>query len=387
MTIAKMHCFLIASVLATVGWAQQPNALFWGGIRPGPYTVGYKSYFVLDYGRRYGADRGPRPVLVALWYPGEGTTARALQYRQYLTSPLLARYPRFGPTLEAFLLDTVSDDLFRKRRADLNPNESAFLEGMLSKPVLAGSDATPAKGPFPALLYHSGAAGSFEDNSVLCEYLASYGYVVMTSAFPSSDGQHVSNNYGGPKTSWDDLGFLLAHALKLGFVDPLKVGAFGHSIGAQYLVEWLGQRRTPLRALVMLDSTLEYTADDDAAHRSLRKRLSLLRPSRLPVLAAASADASPNFSTWNRYLPCRADASIRYFRHNDYLLHGSLARTYSGEQMTDVRRNYDRLTQTVRAFFDAHLRGTPADWRQLLSESNDEFRVVDHTFLPANPDR
>jgi len=282
----------------------------------------------------------------------------------------------------------VSNDLFRKRRADLNPNESAFLEEILSKSSLAGSDATPAKGPFPILLYHSGAAGSFEDNSVLCEYLASCGYVVMTSAFPSSDGQHVSNNYGVPKTSWDDLGFLLAHALKqLGFVDRLKVGAFGHSIGAQYLVEWLGQRRTPLRALVMLDSTLEYTADDDAGHRPLRKRLSLLRPSRLPVLVAASADASPNFSTWNRYLPCRADASIRYFRHNDYLLHGSLACTFSGEQMTEVRRNYDRLAQTVRAFFDAHLRRTPADWRRLLGESSDEFRVADHTCLPSNPGR
>lgn len=302
-----------------------------------------------------------------------------------MTSPPLPRYPSFGPKLEAFLLDTVSDDLFRKRRADLKPNESSFLEALLSKSVLAGSDAMPAKGSFPVLLYHSGAAGSFEDNSVLCEYLASCGYVVMTSAFPSSDGQHVSNNYGGPKTSWDDLAFLLAHALTLGFVDRLKVGAFGHSMGAQ--VEWLGQRRTPLRALVSLDSTLEYTVDDYAGHRSLRKRLSRLRPPPVPVLVAASADLSPNFSTWNRYLPRRADASIRYFRHNDYLLHGSVARTFSHKQTSEVRRNYDCLAQMVQAFFNAHLLGTPADWRRLLGESSDEFRVVDHTFLPSNPDR
>jgi len=379
-----MHCFLIASVLATAGLAQQSDVLLWGRIRPGPYAIGYKSYFALDSGRRYGPQRGPRPVLVALWYPAEAATARALQYHQYFTPPPLPRYPSFGPKLETFLLDTVSDDLFRKPRADLSPNETLFLEELLSKSTLAHGDATPAKGVFPVLLYHSGAAGSFEDNSVLCEYLASCGYVVITSAFPSSDGQHVSNNYGGPKTSWEDLAFLLAHVFTLGFADRLSVGAFGHSLGAQYLIEWLGQPHTPLRAVVSLDSTLEYTREDYAGHRSLRKRLSRLRPPPVPVLVAASADLSPNFNTWNRYLPRRAEASIRYFRHNDYLLHGSLARTFSREQTADVRRNYDRLAQTVRAFFDAHLQGTPADWRQLLGESNDEFRVVDHTVLPKS---
>jgi len=69
-----MSCFLIASVLAAVGFAQQPDALLWGGIHPGHYAVGYKSYFTLDTGRRYGPERGPRPVLVVLWYPAAAGT-------------------------------------------------------------------------------------------------------------------------------------------------------------------------------------------------------------------------------------------------------------------------------------------------------------------------
>src|SRR5258708_4199225 len=71
----------------------------------------------------------------------------------------------------------------------------------------------------------------------------------------------------------------------------------------------------------------------------------------------------------------RAEAEIRYFKHNDFLLHGSLARAFNREQTAEVRRNYDRLAQTVRAFFDAHLRGAPGDWERLLGESREEFRV------------
>jgi dienelactone hydrolase len=370
-----MKSALMAGVLAAIGFAQQPDPLLWGGLEPGPYAIGYRSYFALDSKHHFGPENGPRPVLVNVWYPAAATGAEPLRYRDYLASPPLALYPRFGPQLEAFLLDTVSEDLVGKKRADLSPDERAFLDALLSKFTLARRDAAPAAGRFPVLLYHSGAAGSYEDNSVLCEYLASHGYVVMTSAFPYSDGQHVSNNYGGPKNSWSDLTFLLAHARTLGFADADNAGAFGHSMGAQYLLEWLGQRRVPLRAAVSLDTTLEYSPENMAGHLPLRKRLARLAPPSVPVLIAACADRHPNFSTWDRYLPHRAEAEIRYFKHNDFLLHGSLARAFNREQTAEVRRNFDRLARTVRAFFDTHLQGAPGDWERLLGESREEFRV------------
>src|SRR5258708_4199229 len=214
-----MRSVLMAGVLAAIGLAQQPDPLLWGGLEPGPYAIGYRSYFALDSKRRFkGPEDGPRPVLVNVWYPAAATGAEPLRYRDYLTSPPLLLYPRFVPQLEAVLLDRGSEDVVGKKRADRNPDERAFLEALPSKFTPARRDAVPAKGRFPVLLYHSGAAGSYEDNSVLCEYLASHGYVVMTSAFPY-DGEHVGNNYGGPKSPWGDLPFLLAHPPTPGFSD------------------------------------------------------------------------------------------------------------------------------------------------------------------------
>jgi dienelactone hydrolase len=311
-----------------------------------------------------------------MWYPAETGGSKPFAYREYFTVPPLPRYPRFASRLEQFLLDTLSEDLFRKKRSKLSSREGKFLEVLLSTPTRAHRNAAPGEGRFPVLLYHTGAAGSFEDNSVMCEYLASHGYVVITSAFPSADGRHESNNYGGPETSWNDLSFLLEHARDLAFADVSNVGAIGHSMGAQYLLEWLGQPRSTLRAMVSLDTTLEYTPENYSGHRSLRKRLASLRPLEVPVLVAASAERHPNFATWNRYLPSRTDASIGYFRHGDFLLHGSQARAFSGEQASDVRRNYGRLVRVVGAFFDANLRKAPADWERLLAESSEDFRLT-----------
>ncbi len=374
-----MRFALIAAVVLAAGFAQQPDPLLWGNLVPGRYAVGYRSYWELDSTRRYGPGGGPRPILVIIWYPAAATNAKPLRYREYLTPPSPGRYPRLGPELEGFLLDAVSIDLFRKEHSALSRDEGAYLDKLMSKATLAHRDAAPAEGRFPFLLYHTGAAGSCEDNSVLCEFLASHGYVVTTSAFLSHDGQHVSNNHGGPETSWGDLGFLLKHARTLEFADPLNSGAVGHSMGAQYLLEWLGQRHVPLRAMVSLDSTLEYTPHDYKGHGSLRKRLTRLRPAIVPVLIAASADRHPNFSTWDRCLPNRSEAVIRFFGHGDYLLHGSLARAFSREQFTEVRGNYDQLARTIRAFFDPHLKRAPGAWKGLLEEAGNEFRIVERT--------
>ena len=40
----------------------------------------------------------------------------------------------------------------------------------------------------PVVVYHCGAQSSYEDNSVLCEFLASHGYVVIDGAFQQASG-------------------------------------------------------------------------------------------------------------------------------------------------------------------------------------------------------
>ena len=353
-----MRSLWVASALAIAAFGQKPDPLLWGGLKPGSYAIGYRSYFEFDSTRSFGAVGSVRPILVNMWYPAEAVGSVPLRYGDYLKIPPLPRHPNFVSNLERFLLDAVSEDLFRKKWTKVSPDARRFAEALLSKQTMAYRAPKAAEGKFPVILYHAGAGGSFEENSVMCEYLASHGYVVITSAFQSADGEHVSNNYGGPETSWSDLAFLLKHAQSLPFVDSSKAGAIGHSMGAQYLLEWLGQQPSPtLSAAVSLDTTLEYTPEDFEGHRSFRIRIASLKPVRVAVLVAASADRSPRFTTWDRYLPERADVSIRQFKHGDFLVHGSFARAYNRELAAEVRSGYDHLVVTTRSFFDAKLRG------------------------------
>src|SRR5262249_30219062 len=56
---------------------------------------------------------------------------------------------------------------------------------------------------FPLVIYHAGAGSSFEDNSVLCEFLASHGFVVLGSAFPERSGKSFNTDGGeGSAAAW-----------------------------------------------------------------------------------------------------------------------------------------------------------------------------------------
>lgn len=364
---------MLVVAMAGVLAAQAAEVELWGRLEAGAHAVGYRSYFQLDKARRYGGGKGPRPILVVMWYPA-AADGEAMAYREYFDVPALPQYPDFPRRLHQFLLETLNADVFGVQvagegtvppyapaadaRSALNAEERAFLDALLQHSTRAHRNAAPATGHFPVLLHHPGAAGSYEDNSVLCEYLASHGYVVITSAFPSEDGRHVSNNFKGSQVSLQDMAFLLAHARGLPFADADRAGAIGHSIGAWRVLEWMGQKHTPLRAAVSLDTTLEYTAEDDPRHHAVRKIFARLPPVKAPVLVVASADRQPRMSTWNRYLPERRELLVPLFWHSDYLTHGILAREFKGDRGPQFRREYEKMVEAVRAFFDGNVRAT-----------------------------
>jgi dienelactone hydrolase len=295
---------------------------------------------------------------MVMWYPAAASVrGQPMLYREYFAVPDERPHTEFARQLREFLLETAHKDI------------GGPVDALLSMRTRAHRDVWAAQGRFPLVLYHSGAAGSYEDNSVLCEYLATHGYVVITSAFQSGDGQHISNNYGGPRASLADMLFLLEYAGALPFVDVGRAGAIGHSMGAWRVLEALGQKRSPFRAAVSLDTTLEYTAENDPGHATVRRELGRLHPVRAPVLVVASAERHPRFSTWDRLLPGRTELQIPLFEHDDYLLHGILAREMKQDRAADFRREYEKLAVAIRLFFDRALAATPAISSDMRSQT------------------
>lgn len=308
---------LVVAFVAAYAQAQDP--LLWGSLKAGPYPVGYQSSIALDGSRTYDG-KSARPILLQVWYPAANSDSPKLKYEAYFHVPHLDHYPRLSDKLRSFARDAASNDLFKRPdEALLQPQERAAFHRLLNTPTAAASDAPRAPGSFPVVLYHPGAGGSFEENSVLFEYLASFGYIVVSSAFQSPFADSVSNNVGGIERSGADLTFIAGQAQKWANADPARLAAMGHSAGAQNILQWIGTAHCPDVAVVSLDTTLEYDEFLDW-HKDLRAAFKKLEPPNVPVLLLARTNPKPRFSAFNEYLRFapRYEAEVAELKHDDF---------------------------------------------------------------------
>ena len=193
----------LAGILVIVlpGLARAESPPLWGKLDPGPHPVGFKSLWRLDDSRRYNmtfgdkttyaSGKAPRPILVNIWYPAKAAgNNRTMPHRGYLeiraTEPPLAR---FSAELADYARGVIAQEILHKPAKELDEREGRLLNQFLDTPTPCVRDAPVAEGRFPVVIYHAGHGSSFEDNSVLCEFLASHGYVVLGSAFRSRAGR------------------------------------------------------------------------------------------------------------------------------------------------------------------------------------------------------
>jgi hypothetical protein len=125
----------------------------WGGLKPGPHAVGFRSTWELDYSRvydttfedrsRYATGKAPRPVLVNLWYPAERSDdARPMPHGGYFE--IGTDGPRLGKLaskLANYNREIVRKELFDKDAAALSERERRLLERLWATPTACTRDA------------------------------------------------------------------------------------------------------------------------------------------------------------------------------------------------------------------------------------------------------
>jgi dienelactone hydrolase len=382
--------------------AQAP--LLWGSLKPGPNAVGFRSLYRLDHTRRYDPEfvtdatklpaHKPRPIFIAVWYPAQKTDAKPMEYRQYLDAssndPLIAP---FAERLSRHWVAVVSEETVGKEPAYRTPAETAAFERLMATRTFAVKDAPPAEGRFPVVIHHPGLSGVADDSSVLCEMLASNGYVVLCSAYPNyyAEGVGISSDL---HTSFRDMEFLSRYARELPFADADRLGATGHSWGAIAVLHWAALPDSPLRAFVTLDSGFEHVAIEDCGAEPLMVHMKTNKGNiRAAALRFASTERKPNFDLLEPHLKFapRYEAAVAGLTHNDFVMHGTLRPALMPEKWPDPkgsrRTSYDRLCRHILLFFDANLK-PKAEAREALQKSvrgqelDDGFRL---TFKPAAP--
>jgi dienelactone hydrolase len=190
----------------------------------------------LDLGA--GLDWGTHPVGfrrlaggASAWYPASAATA-SLRFADYLGAG--------RGDFESFL-----------RGAGLGQTD---VEALVGAPMRATLEAPAAPGHPPLVVIAQGNGEDAPDQAVLAEYLASHGYVVLTTpspmiATPMSDESQIAAF--AARQAGDLRAAVLAGERDLAF-SASRIGAVGHSFGARAALLWaMGEPRVAV--LVSLD--------------------------------------------------------------------------------------------------------------------------------------
>jgi dienelactone hydrolase len=251
---------LLITIAASYASAQSPA--LWGALKSGSYPVGFRFIYKFDYSRGWKAkedangypqaeSRG-RPIRVSVWYPAKNrANASRMLYRDYI--PSTAEDSVFAE-LNKLLAKRDADNL----RANLKGEEFDIL--MMTR-TAAVQNVVPQSGTFPLIVYSAGLNNSSQDNVVLCEYLASHGYVVVTVPQLGTTSLDVNLKFQNAldlETQALDLQSAIGAVHDFSNIDHHRLGVIGYSVGGVVALN-LVMRNTDVDAIVTLDPTFGVT--------------------------------------------------------------------------------------------------------------------------------
>ncbi len=293
-------CLLIVSSAYNHVYAQKKK--LYPNLEKGKYDIGYQTIIDMDYSRTYNLEypndtsskrHDPRPIITNLWYPAKITSKnKPMLYGDYIKIQSQdIKLKTFLKRIEDY--NAKNSTFYSFYQTDLNDEQKKKFATQLSLPIDVFRDAAPLNGKFPLVIYHAGLGGTLNDNTILCEYLASHGFVVVTGAYQGSNYKEVDLDWDLERST-KDLDFMLNRIKGLPFIDFSKIAAIGHSYGAQAVLAYRSEDFSPVSCLVIIDTTMDYSVDakpDD--FESLTKVLyDKIKNINVPMLVFANPHAT-----------------------------------------------------------------------------------------------
>jgi tetratricopeptide (TPR) repeat protein len=365
----KLACIIAGTYLAALLAVPGPNlhageAALWGSLRPGGYQVGFKAFEMYDRTRTFQPKRDyfgevmpgerARPIQVLLWYPAAATADQL--------PVVFSEYTFIPPEDQDFygFLAGIQDREIGFLYQILRGSETAVLEA-LSTEMAAIRDAEPAAGEFPLLVYHSDFNRGIAENAVMCEYLASHGFVVATTHSFGLAAVRSEPDPAGIETMVGDMEFVISALHQFDFIDHDKLAAFGYRTGAVSAL-LLQMRSYDVDAVLGLESALRDSQQTEwAAHNPYYNAARMT----VPLMDIHSAPEGEEETTWIeplRYAD-RSSLGFRDTRGLDFTTYGVLQALLLPPDTAATAPDaeiYDATCRYVLHFLDAHLNGTEA---------------------------
>jgi len=239
----------LAVFAAAVHASPQSTARFQFTEKPGPHAVGLKVVHQYDYsrtwhstvdelGQPYTGERA-RPLQTLIWYPADKASGTQITLRDY-----------------AMLRATETDFNAKPKPGSILPPDEGRKAAMEDR-FWAYRDAALKAGRFPVVIYAPSFSNTPWENADLCEYLASYGYVVLASPDMGASTRNMTGDLAGIDAQARDISFLIGYASTLPDTDMSEIAVGGFSWGGISNL-FAASRDSRIKALFALDGSMRY---------------------------------------------------------------------------------------------------------------------------------
>jgi len=244
------HLLLIVFLFTGSDFLHSQTFDFWGDLQAGPYPVGFSVENHYDTGRNFRQLKNQdtlsihRPIQLALWYPAvSGKNKEKVTVGDYLVMEFNEHdFER------RYDLEEKKEKLFEKMGR--HGASRSGLEKIVSSPTKANKRMLPAKGPFPLIIFVQGGGRPAHSAFLLCEYLASYGFVVAT--MPAVGSQSWAKDRGMDQVllQKNDIAFIRSLLIKRAYVGN-SLGLISFSTGAHPLTLYQMQHQNAQLAVLL----------------------------------------------------------------------------------------------------------------------------------------
>jgi len=220
----RLTILITSIVLSSISYGQ--TSLKEINLNNGKYKVGFKHYTIIDSTRTYQIKNDfnnqfiNRPISISIWYPAttEKNTSKQLAVLDYLE--VLKEEEEWEHLPNYFLLDWFYYKNTPENKAHLSEKVGAF------------SNSTFLDEKFPVVVYAPSYQRSSIENFTLFEYLASNGFVVISSPSRGTETRWLEGGTAKDmETQSRDTELLLKEITKYKNIDVERIALMGFSFG------------------------------------------------------------------------------------------------------------------------------------------------------------
>ncbi len=313
-------------------------------IKPGKFSVGFKHKYLNDFSHSYQVSNNgrepfnPRPVMVNIWYPTES----ALINKASTLDKYFSFHNRKDSKSEPFFVKLKKDYIAGtalliagKEQKDFTANETNKLASFLSFKFIALQElpAIPDV-KFPVIIFHQDTGATPAENSVMCEFLASHGFVVIGGCFHAATASSRATD-ANLRRSITDITAMLNILFKEQNLDWANVGFIGNGFGCEVAHDFLTSDGTAVDAAFFMNPYF-------------KTKQKSIKP--LFVISNESFSWSDNqvlVNTGNNEFTCFSSSTI---------ITNYLSTKWTNQNMVNSIKNYHFMCGMAVVFFKAHLK-------------------------------